>query len=93
MEAAIEEMTHLVSQRFPEATFALGHGEDPEGTHLIATVDIDDMGEVVELYLDRLVDMQLDEALPLYVIPVRPVERSPAILAREQVATSSFRRE
>jgi hypothetical protein len=91
METAVEEIKRLVTQRFPDATFVLGHGEDPEGIHLIVTVDLDDMGEVVDIYLDRLVDMQLDDMLPLYVIPVRPVQRSLAILAREQAAPGWFR--
>ena len=91
MKTAIEEIQQLVIQRFPDATFMLGHGEDPEGIHLIVTVDLDDMGAVVDLHLDRLVDMQLNEQLPLYVIPVRPVERSLELLAREQEAAGWFR--
>ena len=91
METAVEEIQRLVTQRFPDATFVLGHGEDPEGIHLIVTVDLDDLGEVVHLYLDRLVDMQLDDMLPLYVIPVRPVQRSLEILTREQAAAGWFR--
>lgn len=91
METAVEEIQRLVTQRFPEATFVLGHGEDPEGIHLIVTVDLDDVGEVVDLYLERLVDVQLDDMLPLYVIPVRPAQRSLEILAREQAAAGWFR--
>jgi hypothetical protein len=91
METAVEEIQRLVTQRFPDATFVLGHGEDPEGIHLIVTVDLDDMGEVFDLYFDRLVDMQLDDILPLYVIPVRPVQRSLEILAREQATAGWFR--
>ena len=91
METAIEEIKRLVTPRFPDATFVIGHGEDPEGIHLIVTVDLDDMGEVIDLYLDRLVDMQLDDMLPLYVIPVRPLQRSLEILAREQAAAGWFR--
>lgn len=83
MEAAVEEMKERILQRFPEATFDIGEGEDPEGIHLIATVDLEDLGEVVDLYLDRLVDLQVDEQLPLYVIPVRPIERSFEMRKRE----------
>jgi hypothetical protein len=88
MEVAIEEIQQLVRQRFPEATFEVGHGEDPEGVHLIATVDLDDLQEVIDLYLDRLVDMQIDEMLPLYVIPVRPLERSLEMLRKEQASAN-----
>lgn len=87
MEAAVEEIKHLVQQRFPEATFELGFGEDPEGLRLIVTIDREDMGDVVDLYIDRLVDMQVDERLPLYVIPVPTIERSLEMMRREQART------
>ena len=45
---------------------------------------IENLGEVIDLYLDRLVDMQLDEQLPLYPIPVRPIQRSLEMVRRQQ---------
>ena len=91
MEAAIAEIQQRILERFPEAMFDVGHGEDPEGIHLIATVDLEDLGEVVDLYLDRLVDMQIDEGLPLYVVPTRPIARSLEMLRREQARASWMR--
>lgn len=84
MNAAIEEIEQLILRRYPEATFDIGEGEDPAGIHLIVTVDLEDLGEVSDLYLDRLVDMQVDEGLPLYVIAVRPIERSIEMRNRER---------
>lgn len=83
MKAAVEEMEQRILEHYPEATFDIGEGEDPEGIHLIATVDLEDLGEVVDLSIDRLVDLQVDEQLPLYVIPVRPIERSLEMRQRE----------
>ena len=47
---------------------------------MTATVDVEDRGEVVDVFLDRLVELQVDEGLPLYVVPARPTERNVAIL-------------
>jgi hypothetical protein len=90
MNAAIDEIKNLVISRFPEATFAIVDGKDPEGVHLVATVDLDDMDEVVDLFIDRLVEFQVDEGLALYVIPVRPVERNAAIVAQRNVVAGAF---
>jgi hypothetical protein len=53
------------------------------GIHLIATVDLEDLGEERDLYRDRIVDMQVDEGLPLYIVAVRPIERSLEMRRRE----------
>ena len=82
MELALAEMRDIIARRYPETTFAVEEGEDPPGIYLIATVDVEDMGEVVDLFLDRLVDLQVDEGLPIFVIPVHPPERNLAILAQ-----------
>lgn len=89
IEHAIAELKGLIDRQYPNATFAVRAGEDPEGVYLVATVDVEDMGEVVDVFLDRLVDFQVDEELPVYVLAVRPLERNLAILARQQEATAS----
>lgn len=75
LDSAIEEIKALVLAHYPDATFELGLGEDPEGTWMTVTVDVDDTDEVFDVVVDRLVDMQVEEGIPLYVIPVRPIER------------------
>lgn len=72
---AIDELKAMIEDRFPDASFNVYEGDDPYGTYLRVTVDIDDTDEVTDLIIDRLVDMQVEEGLPLYVIPVRPLER------------------
>jgi len=50
-------------------------GFDPQGIYLVATVDVADTDEVIGVVGDRLVDRQVEEGLPIYVAPPRPVER------------------
>ncbi len=38
-------------------------------------VDVDDINDVLDVYIDRLVDLQVEGQLPVYVVPVRPPER------------------
>lgn len=87
MQSAIQEMKALVRARFPETTFSVGYGEDPYGVYLLATVDVEDRNEVIDLYIDRLVDLHLDEELRLHVLPVRTPERN-AEIWREQRRSS-----
>jgi hypothetical protein len=81
-EQALDEIQVLIRDRYPTARFNITEGEDPSGLYLVATVDVEDMGEVVEVFLDRLVDFQVDDELPVYVLLARPRERNAAILAR-----------
>ena len=83
MVEAVAELKALILDQYPEATFDIGQGEDPEGVYLTAIVDVDDRGEVIDLFLDRLVDLQVDEGLPLFVVPVRTPARTAALLAQE----------
>ncbi|MDP9469086.1 MAG: hypothetical protein M3Q71_00245 [Chloroflexota bacterium] len=89
MHAAIEELQGLIAARYPAATFNVGLGEDPEGVYLRATVDVEDRGEVVDVFIDRLVDLQTEEGLHLYVVPGRPPERNAAILRAKASRTTT----
>jgi len=86
LEEAIAEMKERISRRFPSTTYTMYQGEDPLGIYLIATVDTDDLEEVKDLYLSRLVDLQVEEELPLFVIPERTPERNAAIIDEEEAA-------
>jgi hypothetical protein len=41
-------------------------------TYLIVRIDVEDPDEVVDVYAEKLLSLQVDEELPLYIIPVRP---------------------
>jgi len=75
MEEAVHELKRLITARFPQATFVVEEGFDPEGIYLVTTVNIDDTDEVIDLVGDRLVELQVAEGLPVYVTPLRPIER------------------
>lgn len=90
LEAALQEIKALIGHRYPEATFDVAEGEEPGSAYLVATVDVEDTGEVVEIFLDRLVDFQVDEALPVFVLLARPPERNAAILARSDPASTAL---
>ncbi len=78
IQAAIAELTGLIRDRYPSASFTVGEGDDPEGVYVTATVDVDDTDEVVDVFIDRMVDLQVKDGLPVYVIPVRPIARMAA---------------
>jgi hypothetical protein len=81
---AVNELTGLVKQHYPTASFAIGPGEDdPNVTHITATVDIDDPDEVVDVVIDRMLELQIDEGIPIYVIPIRTPERVSALRQRQ----------
>jgi hypothetical protein len=87
MEDAVDELQRLITARFPQAAFVIEEGFDPEGTYLVTTVDIADTDEVIAVVGDRLVELQVDEGLPVYVTPLRPMKRVLAQL-REREATT-----
>jgi hypothetical protein len=89
MQAALAELRELITTRFPQARFTIEENADPDGYYLVATVDIDDSDEVVGLIGDRLLEMQVDEELPVYVTPLRPIERVFAQL-QERMAVQSL---
>lgn len=75
IDRAVEELQAIIVARYPEATFAVWQGEDPIGTYITAIVDVPDTDEVTDLIIERLIAMQVEEELPVYVIPVRPIAR------------------
>ncbi len=75
MAAAIAEIRDLIAEHYPQATFVVEEGDDPAGIYLVAMVDVEDTDEVVDRYGDRLVDLQVEAGLPVYVAALRPVER------------------
>jgi hypothetical protein len=87
MEEAVRELKGVITARFPQATFVVEEGCDPEGIYLVTTVDIADTDEVIDLVGDQLVALQVEEGLPIYVTPLRPIERVVAQLREREHAT------
>ncbi len=64
----------MLQQRYPDATFEVAPGEDnPEGVHLITTVDVEDTDQVLDLVMDRVLELQIEAGLPVHVIPEQPL--------------------
>ena len=72
LETVILEFQRLIKQHYHQARFAVKSGDDPAGTYLIVTVDLEDPDEVVDVYAEKLLTLQVDEGLPFYIVPVRP---------------------
>lgn len=78
--AALDALQRLIAARYPDATFDVFEGEDPEGVYLRATVDIEDSSDALVPALDKLHDLQVEQGLPIYVVTDRPLERIAAEL-------------
>lgn len=48
-------------------------GDDPTGMYVLATVDVEDTDAVVEVYIERPLELQTDEGLAVDVVPVSPL--------------------
>jgi hypothetical protein len=78
--AAVAELEELVRSHYPSATFQVAVGVDEsDAVHIVTTVDVDDPDEVADLVVERELALQVDEGLPVYVIPVRTAERVAAL--------------
>jgi hypothetical protein len=88
MEKAVNELKGSISKRFPQASFVIEEGFDPKGIYLVTTVDTADTDEVMDVIGDRLVELQVDEGLPIYVTPLRPMQRVIAELRELEQSTS-----
>lgn len=74
--AALQELKCLIAARYPQATFEVEQGWEPPGVYLLPRIDVEDSGEVFDLIVDLLVDMQVHEDLPVYVTVLRPKEHA-----------------
>jgi hypothetical protein len=86
IEAAVAEMQAMIMAHYPAATFDVAAGEDLEGIYVPATVDVDDTDEVFDVVVRRLLELQVEERIPIYVIPVRPFARVAAELREREAA-------
>jgi hypothetical protein len=84
MRAAVAELQELILAHFPSTTFEVGEADYPDEVYMRAIVDVDDTDDVIAIFLDRLVGLQVDENLPIWVAPVRTPERIPAANHLEQ---------
>ncbi len=86
IQAAVAELTQLVRDRFPDATFRVTEHEEPCAIYVYAEVDVEDTDEVIDTYIDRMVDIQVYDGLPVYVIPAWPEARRIADYERRKAS-------
>ena len=87
MEDAVNELQGMITARFPQASFVVEEGCDPDGIYLVTTMDIADTDEVIDLVGDRLVALQVEEGLPVYVTALQPIARVIAQLRERETTT------
>ena len=75
IQMAVAELQALIQASYPAATFQVTQGEDPVGTYVIAMVDVDDTDIVVDIFIERLLELQIEDSLSVYMVPVRLLER------------------
>ncbi len=75
VEVALAELRSLILQHYPDAQFGVAQVGDMDGLWLTATMDFKDMDEVMDVIIDRLSEMQIEERLPVHVLPLRTPER------------------
>ncbi len=89
IDAALVELREAIAERYLGASFEVANGYDPPGTYLIPTLDVEDTEELFDIIGERLLEMQIEEGLPVYVFPIRPLERVLAELSRNGSPSSS----
>src|SRR4051794_8387996 len=73
---ALDELQALIRRYYPGAKFRVTRGrDDPQAIHLVTTVDVEDLDAVLDVVVDRMMELQIAEGLPIFVIPVRTPER------------------
>lgn len=83
MQQAIRELEELITARYPDATFEVERSpEDPRTIQLLPTVDVEDRDDVMDLVIDRMMELQINEKLPLFVVPLRTPEREAQVRAQ-----------
>ncbi len=76
VQSAVKELEGLITAHYPHAHFRVTRGpEDPEEVWLEVVVDVEDTDEVVDLVIDRMLALQIEQGLPVYVLPLRPPDR------------------
>jgi hypothetical protein len=81
VRAAVVELSELVRRQHPEATFDVVEGEEPGTVWMWTTVDLVDTDPVVDLVIDRTMDLLVDDGIPIYVLPLRTPAREAEVVA------------
>src|SRR3712207_1670128 len=84
IRGALAELKGMIVEQYPSASFDVSRSQDePENVHLRAIVDLDDADQVLDLVSERLLQLQVEERLPVHVITLRTPERILASMQTE----------
>lgn len=87
---AVAELQGAIAARYPTTIFELARSpDDAVSLHLLAIADVDGSDEVGDLIVDRVVALQVEEGIPLHVIPLRTPARVQTALAATRSGSSS----
>ncbi len=78
MKQAVSELKTQIRAHYPQAVFTESIGFDPAGVYLKVYADVEDLEDVLNVVLERLLVLQIEEGLPLYVLPLRTGNTVPA---------------
>lgn len=78
---AVIELSDMIRRRFPEVTFDIVEGEESGTVWIWTTVDLVDTDPVVDLVIERTMDLLVDEGIPIYVLPLRTAAREAEVIA------------
>lgn len=79
----------MIAEKYPEAEFRVLRGvDDPREWWLEARVDLEATEEVTDLIIDRLLDFQIEQRLPIYVMTL-PTVRIAAMLWQRTLEENS----
>lgn len=73
---ALGELEDTIRRQYPDAAFDSFRAYDRDGTpeaYLVATTNCADFDDVIDLVLDRTMDMLIDEGLSVHVLPRQSV--------------------
>jgi len=76
----------MILARHPETTFSVGEPDEHGVVFVSDMVDVDDPDDVTAIFIDRLVDLLVEDGLPVYVVPVRTPAREAIERHRQQQA-------
>jgi hypothetical protein len=75
-KAALAELQGIIREHYPAALFSVRRGvDDPAAVELWTTVDVEDTDLLLDHVIDRVMELQIEDGLPVHVIPVRPRAR------------------
>src|SRR4051812_48659351 len=90
MRAAVGDLKSLILSRYPGAEIQVGRSPDEADAIVLWTaIDIDDLDEVIDFTIDRVMQYQIDDGLPLWVVPIHSTEYALAQLAASRVDLSA----